>query len=209
MTMIRNINLSTISVVANNSSPAPTSNAPDAEPPGLLPDAKLESMQHSGDVGAMIAALLIESSQHSREIARSVRDAALAAEDAAFGRKIDAMESAAQERLIGGLASGGMTIGAGTVPVAGDFMHNAPMAKSAKAWEGGAATGKTLGDFCAAQSDIEREHAERAMTQAKRNVESAGDMDKDAKDLLRRAMGYYSEYARAKDDASKAALFRA
>lgn len=182
---------------------------PETGPPELLPEPELHRMQISGDIGAMIAALLIETSKSSRDIARSVRDTAAAAEDAAHASKIRHMQDAADARLVGGLTSGGLTIAAGVAAGGGEVRRNALLAKSEKSLEGGATVADSIAKFSATESDIEKEHAERAQAQAKRNVESASDLEKDSRDLLRRAMSHYADYVRAKDDASKAALFRA
>lgn len=177
--------------------------------PSTLPDANLSELKSSGDVASMIAALLLEAGKASREISRRARDAAAAAEDAAHARKIEHMESAASARFAAGLASGSCQVVGGGAAVTGNLWHNDPLAKSKDCFEGSGVIGKAFGDLNAASHDMEKERAERELTQAKRNVEAAGDMDKDAKDLIRRAMGYYGDYIRAKDDATKAALFRA
>lgn len=199
-----------VNSVAFATAPAtPTSVPTDGQSPELLPDPQVHRLESSGDVGAMVAALLMEMSKSSREIARSSREAATAAEDAAHAQKIEHMKDAAESKFIGGLTSGGLTVGSSALAVGGEMGRNEPVAKSAKSLEGGSAIAGAITNFSASNSDVEKEHADRALTQAKRNVESAGDMDKDAKDLLRRAMSHYAEYVRAKDDASKAALFRA
>lgn len=196
--------------VTQNDEPIRASPGTAAEdPPAMLPDASLHEMTLSGDTGAMIAALLLESGKASREVARKARDAAAAAEDAAHADKIEHMESAATSRMIGGIAGGGCQAAGGTAAVFGSVARNDPWLQSKPIFEGGGTIGKSLGDFAATNADIEKEHADRALTQAKRGVESAGETDKDAKELLRRALGYYGEYVRAKDDATRAALFRA
>lgn len=178
------------------------------EAPSVLPSPNAR-LQTSGDVGAMIAAMLLSSAQTSREIARRTRDAAAAAEDVAQAQKIEHMEEAAKWRFVGGVTGGAMKVASGAAEGGGEIGRNYPIKAASKPLEGGGDVGKSITDYVAAQEDIEVQHADRALTQAKRNVDAASEMDRDSKELLNRTLGYYAEYMRAKEDATKAALFRA
>lgn len=182
---------------------APIAGAP---PAGVLPD-PMVSLAASGDVAAMISALLLEAGKNSREVARQSRDAAIAAEDAAHARKIEHMENAATQQLVGGIASGGLQIYSALATATAPSDSAGKVATALLGGYDKLATAYT--SYAAKQEEKEQARAERALTQAKRGVEAAIDTDKDAKDLIRRAMGYYADYLRAKDDANKAALFRA
>jgi hypothetical protein len=179
-----------------------------ADAPSLMP-ASATTLASSGDVGAMIAALLLESGAASRETAKLLKDAAAAAEDAAHARKLDEMSTAADRKLGAGLAVGIGEIGQGGLGFSGAATKDDRLGAASPGAKGLGDAAKAGFDYLASSNDEEVAKADRAMTQAKRNVESAGDIDKDAKDLLRRAMSHYADYVRAKDDASKAALFRA
>lgn len=183
--------------------------APTSEAPTPLPDARLHDVASSGDVNAMIAALLVETGQAARESAKMARDAAAKSEDAAHAAKIDHMETAATWKLVGGIVGGTSKIGAGGAEIGGALGRSAPLQASSKGLEGAGDVGKAFADFAAAGEDLEVAHADRALTQAKRHVEASTEADSDAKDLIRRAMSAYADYVRGKEDATKAALFRA
>lgn len=175
--------------------------------PEVMPE-PIAALASSGDVGAMIAALLLESGKTSRETAKLLKEAAGAAEDAAHTRKIDAMETAADRKLVAGVAQGAGSVVEGVMGGTGAATGK-PLEKFSPIAKGGGSVDGAVWNYLASDAEKEVAKADREATQAKRNVESAGDIDKDAKDLLRRAMSHYAEYVRAKDDASKAALFRA
>lgn len=186
---------------------ASAADATPSEAPAVLPSSS-SSLASSGDIGAMISALLLESGKATRETAKLLKDAASACEDAAHARKIDAMETAADRKLVAGITEGAASITEGFMSGLGAASEGYAGKFSAIA-KGGGTVDKTMWNHFAADAERDVAQAEREVTQGKRNIESAGDMDKDAKDLLRRAMSHYAEYVRAKDDASKAALFRA
>jgi hypothetical protein len=191
--------------------PQGTNDVPTSAPP-VLPDSKTAVLMASGDLGSMLAAMLIEAGTHSREVARRSKEAALDAEDAACVGKIESMKAEASHRFYAGLADGaGMAFEgvaamspAVLTKVSPDVLKGAGgmgkgIAKGGSAFWGESADG--AGREVAA--------AERAITQARRNVEAASDSEKDAKDLLRRTLDHYKDFITAKEDAQKAATLRA
>ena len=189
---------------------APT--APMPEPSPLMPESKTSEIMASGDLGAMIAAMLLETGARSRETARNAKDAAMKAEEAACEQKIQKMEVEAKKKLFAGLAGAAAT----GLPGVASFASAAMPKVDARVFQGSGAISDSMSKGAGAlwsyeADDAKREiaQAEREITQAKRAVENASDDDKDAKDLLRRALDHYKEFATAKEDAKRAALFRA
>jgi hypothetical protein len=180
----------------------------------LLPKSKVDQLMASGDVASMLAAMLIEAGEKSKEAARLSRDAALQAEEAASQRKIEHMEKAAEQKFLGGFASGLGVTAQGGLGITGAAVAKSDLGHDG--WKGGGSASDGIGKMggayfneMGAQEDKEVAQAERELTQAKRAVESASDDGKDAKDLLNKVLDHYKELTTAKEDAKRAALFRA
>jgi hypothetical protein len=160
----------------------------------------------------MIAAMLLEAGDHSRDIARKSRDAALEAEAAACAKKIHAMKDAAQDEFLAGAIGAAGTGLSGLASISAAVRPNTDsrlFTGSGGIAEGLSKGGTAYWNWSSGQAEQEEATAERAMTQAKREVESASDQEKDAKDLLRRTLDHYKDFLTAKNEASQAALFRA
>jgi hypothetical protein len=183
-----------------------------AEAPPLMPQSSTAELMASGDIGAMISAMLLEAGGHSRDIARKSKEAALDAEEAACSKKIHEMENSAENKLAGGLASAFGSGLAGGASIASALRPNTNQAFFKGGGEAADALGKGASAYWSYQSDqanLEVEKAEREMTQARRGIESASENEKDARDLLRRALDHYKDFVNAKNAAAQAALFRA
>ncbi len=179
----------------------------------LLQNPEETALTCSGDLGAAIAAMLLIASKNQRAAAREAKEAALASEVAAHRSRIDNMEKAAEKRFVGGMTSGFTTIGAGGMTLAGGTCSEM---SNQKKFEGGGKAGDGAGKVAeaffardASEADRAAETDEQAAKQAGRTIERAIDDAKDANDLLRRAMEHYKEFLTAKEDAKRAALFRA
>lgn len=177
-----------------------------------MPESKVSQMMATGDVGSMIAAMLLEAGAHARESARRAKDGALRDEEAASAKKLAAMESEADSRFMAGLAeaSGSGVVGAAEISTA--VFPNT----NAKIFTGSGQEGKAISQgasaffsYDAEASKRESASAEREVAQAKRAIESASDDARDARDLMRRALEHYKELVSAKDEANRAALLRA
>lgn len=190
----------------------PAAEAKAAQPASILPESKTTELMARGDLGAMIAAMLLEAGADSREAAREAKDAALAAEEAACARKIEHMKGSASARLWGGIAAGLGTTLSGATTIGGSFASSQSVqqrwAAGGKIGEGVARAGASGFEFQADASDRDAARAEREMTQAKRAVESASEDENDANELLRRTLDHYKEFVSAKDQAQQALLFR-
>ena len=206
------INLNASSPVVMYATQPRVAAAPGPEPAPLMPESKASELMASGDLGAMIAAMLLETGARSRETARAAKDAALKSEEAACERKLQQMEVEAEKKLLSGLAGAAAT----GLPGLASVLSVANPKIDSRLFQGGGGLGdsmsKAAGAVWSSEADeAKREiaQAEREMSQAKRAVENASDDEKDAKELLRRALDHYKEFATAKEDAKRAALFRA
>ena len=178
-----------------------------------MPDSKEAEMMTSGDVGSMIAAMLLEAGAHARETARRQKETALEREEQAETAKIHAMSSEASDRMWGGLAdaAGGAVSGAAEISTAVLPNVNPKLLSGSGVGAKSGLQGLSSAYWNKNADDDKQDaaKADRKITQAKRNVESASDNDKDARDLIRRALDHYKDFISAKDEAKHAALFRA
>ena len=181
---------------------------PLSDAPPLMPQKPERELMASGDLGAMITAMLLESGKEARKSARAAKDAAGAAEDAAFERKIEDMKDAADARFAAGLGSAGGTGLSGVVTMVSPFSRDTANKGSAASIDALGKGGSVWATEVASQQDREVEKAERCVKQAGRSIESANDADKDAKELIEKALQFYAEYANGQNDMKKAALFR-
>lgn len=191
----------------------PAAAATEAAPPELLPKSSYDELMSSGDVGAMVAAMLLKASANSRATARAAKEAALRSEEAAARAKLELMQDKADASLVAGIVGGGATAVSGLVSGSCAFANGDKAEKAltgaAKGLDGSGNVARSVWDFDAANREIEVQAQERRLLQAKRGVESASDDDRDARELARKVLGFYAEYQRSKEDARKAALFRA
>lgn len=194
---------------------ATTSSAPatdaGADDEGLMPEAR--ELMASGDIGQMIAALMIKMSKSQRDTARTMKDASMKAEDAAQSAKIKAMQDQADAKFTAGMVSGCATIGSGACSMVGGFKGgDGAMAKwngAGKGVEGMGKVGETIYKGAADRAAQDEARADFAAKQAGRGVEAAKDNEKDARETARKAIDLLKEWQGAKDSAQKAALFRA
>lgn len=177
-----------------------------------MPESTTARLMASGDLGSMVTAMLLEAGTHSRETSRKAKDAAARQEEAACSRKIEHMKEEAENKLLAGIASSAGT-GLSGLATIGSAVRN----KTDPALFKGSGTlaegvGQGLSAAWTRYADDAKEavaQAEREMTQAKRAVESASDGEKDARELLRRALDHYKSFLSAKDDAARAAILKA
>lgn len=187
---------------------APAANADDDL---LMPEAR--EMMASGDIGQMIAALLVKMSKSQRDTAREMKEASMKQEEAAQSAKLQAMRDQADAKLTAGMISGCATIGSGALQMSGGIAEGkkemAILNASSKGVEGFGKIGETLYKGAADRAAQDETRADFAAKQAGRGVEAAKDNDKDARETARKAIDLLKEWQGAKDSASKAALFRA
>lgn len=183
-----------------------------SEAPALMPESKTAQLMASGDLGAMITAMLLEAGTHSRETSRKAKDAAARQEEAASSRKIEHMKEQADKKFLAGMASSGGSFLSGVATISSAVCNKTDPAIFKGSGAGIEGVGIGASAFWSREADAANEasaQAEREMTQAKRAVESASDGEKDARELLRRALDHYKSFLSAKDDASRAAILKA
>lgn len=179
----------------------------------LLPS-PYASLSGSSDVGAQLAALIMEASREQKETAKETRAAAEQSQQAAEEHELAAMREESERKLAAGLIEGGTKMVGGAIGVGGaaaptgSFASSAAKGFSALA-EGAGRAGSAVATHYADQSKQEATEATQIVGRSKRAVDDARDLAKDAKEQLNRALGYYKEYLTAKSDTQKAALMRA
>lgn len=183
----------------------------DAHRRELLP-APFATLEGSADVGAQITALLVCASREQKQEAREARQSAETAQRSAEERELSKMSDEANCKLASGLVSGATQVAAGamTVGAAGAATD------TAKTLEGAATATQGFGkldsaclDYYASDASKGAKEANQRAGHAKTAVEDARDLDKDAKEMLNRALGYYKEYLTAKADTQHATLLKA
>ena len=174
-----------------------------------------------GDIGAELAKILIDMSRKQRDLAKSIRAAEEKAQVAAENAQLSALREKADNAFMAGMVSGAMTFTAGAIEFGGGIaMAKAPTqarADLASKLSSGAsktteAQGRLLGAAWQKAADLDGTYATEEEQRAghhKRAAEDARDDMKDAEDLIDKATSFLKEYQTARQDASKAALFRA
>jgi hypothetical protein len=177
----------------------------------LLPS-PLDQLSASSDIGAQIAGLLVCASREQKEAARQSRNAAETAQRAAEDRELDKMSDEADLKLASGIVQGTAQIAAGSI-TAGSACSSAATSKLcggvAKAVEGDGKLKSAFIDHFAADAAQGAKRAAFDAGHAKTAIDDARDLDKDAKEMMNRALGYYKEYLSAKSDTQRAALLKA
>jgi hypothetical protein len=177
----------------------------------LLPG-PLNELATSSDVGAQLAGLIVKAAYDQKEGARETRKISERAQREAEDKQLTAMKDDADSSMVAGLMEGGTQIAGGAMGVVG---ANAAPATQA-ALKGSAAVvegmGKIDSAFAKHDASMSKQQAtaqEQNAAREKRAVDDARDLDKDAKELLNRALGYYKEYLTAKADTQRATLLKA
>lgn len=177
----------------------------------LLPG-PLNDLSSSSDVGAQLAGLIVKSAYDQKEGAREARQISERAQREAEDKQLAAMKEEATSNLIGGLMEAGTQIAGGAMAVAGAGCGDKAMETSLA---GSAEMVKGMGKFDSVMAKHDADMAKQSATREeqtasreKRAVDDARDIDKDAKEMLNRALGYYKEYLTAKADTQRATLLK-
>lgn len=207
-----------------------TTTSPSSAPAGaagarLLPD-PVDSLCASGDPGAMMAALIIKSAKEERSTSEQARDAEAAIQDCEERNEVAAMHAQADDIRYEGIAKGLSEVGSGALTVASgsaqvDTARAPTKAASdvfnghAKSYDGAGRIASGVGELYSKQLAANgKEHEatakmhEQAATHAKHSVDSSDDDVKDARELFKKALDFYHEYATSKAQADAAALHR-
>jgi hypothetical protein len=215
----------TVNVVPSTSSPTATSTST-AAALELLPP--VEQLACSGDPGAMVAALAVQSSNTQREIARSQRDNALQAQAHAQAAEIQDMRSKANWQRVQGGVDGALQIGQGVFDVVSgindakavaqtDDKAAAAHSKVNSAWDRGGATlvgaTKSIADGfmngAITDTDADAKVQDAAAQSFKQIADDAHDSERDAQATIDKAIDFYKEYVDTKAQAAMAAVHRA
>ncbi len=174
------------------------------------PFAELASTQ---DIGAQIAALIVSVAREQKESARATRAVAERAQQAADENELACMKEQADAKLAAGMLEGGTKVVSGAIGIGSAGCSSKA---AAAAWkgvaEGTAGAGKVLSTLKNHDADMaalaEKKWGQIAGREG-RAVGDASDLEKDAKEMLDRALSYYKEYLTAKSDTQRATLLRA
>jgi len=167
----------------------------------------------SGDIGAEMAALAVQSGQEQKDVARASRDADEAAEEHEEDQEVQAMRQKADdirsEALLDGIgtaAEGIGMIGAGfsSTPQVGERWQGGGKLVAAGMHIGGGDKGahEAADDATAAQHAAAADHAKSA-------AEDMHDAARDASDYVKTAVEFYRDYVSTEAETRAAALHRA
>jgi hypothetical protein len=176
-------------------------------PEALLPQPFAE-LASNADIGAQIAALIVSVAREQKESARAARATAERAQATADKKELSAMEDQADAKLLAGLAEGGAKVAAGGIGI-GSVGKSKAWTGLAQVIEASGKVGSTFKNHDADMAGLEEKRWGQISTREGRAVGDASDLEKDAKEMLDRAISYYKEYLTAKSDTQRATLLRA
>lgn len=218
------------SVDAIHGATVPQSSQTDVPPPepDVMPE--LNQLACSGDPGAMLAALTMQSAKTQEKTSRAMRDQAMSAQEKADAAAVQDLRDKADLQRAQGIFDGVMQIGKGACDLASGLSSiGAESAKSdgnakaqtklekVAAWTkfSSAACGATqaVGDGVF-QGEITDKDADEKVHDAsadtfKKMADDAHDSENDAKQLLNKALDFYKEYVDTKNQTAMAAIHRA
>jgi hypothetical protein len=97
--------------VGGESAPAAAASRPATETPTVMPE--IQQLVCSGDPGAILAALTMQTAKNERDVSRKQRDAAMAAQEKADAGAVQDMHDKANLQRAQGIFDGAMQIGQG------------------------------------------------------------------------------------------------
>ena len=178
----------------------------------ILPD-PLAAMALSGDPGAELAALAVQSGERQQTVAQTARDTEAQIEVGEDHQQVDAMHQKARDIRAAGIWEGGGMIGEGACSFTGAFLPSPKLGNSFVAGGKGAdgvakvvAAGSRAAE---ANDDATAAAAKSASDQAKSAADDLHDVKKGAGDFISAALDFYREYTSAQASANSAALHRA
>jgi hypothetical protein len=178
----------------------------------LLPDPASELMM-TGDPGAMVAALVVESAKDEKEVSRKIERTQEEIQDSEEQAQVAAMHAKASDMRAQALASGAAGMVEGALSIAGAC--NPKDGIRSRAFEASSTlvgTCRKVGDQIGAAHDEDADANvtahEHAASHASRAYQEAYDDERDAKKLLDTAVDFYREYSNAADQAKAAATHR-
>lgn len=177
----------------------------------LLPG-PMRELSSSNDVGAQLAGLILKSAYAQKEGAREAREMSERAQRSAEDQQLKDMKSEADSNLVAGLMESGTEIAGGAMNIGGAFSSEGTskaLGGSAEVVRGIGKVDSAFAKHDASMSKLSATAQEQTASREKRAVDDARDLDKEAKEMLNRALSYYKEYLTAKADTERAALLKA
>jgi hypothetical protein len=203
-------------------------------PSPLLPDPAL-ALTMTGDPGAMVAALAVETGQSEKDVSRKINQTEANVQYTQEQAEVSDMRNKAQDLLTQGIAEGGIDAGSAALSIAGaaspttttTTTTTTPTTTGTQATAVTTTTGHgpllgAIGKGVGAGSDALKgvfnsanENADANITQHDANAKAAGtaasaayDSMRDGQKLLDAATDFFKEYSAAEQQAKAAALFR-
>ena len=181
-----------------------------AAPSSLLPD-PLAQLAMSGDPGAMVAALVVETGKEEKDVSRHVEQAESNIQENEERTQVAEMHQKADDMRTQALVTGGIGVGAAAMSAAGslyDFNSKGQRAFAAASQGLTAGQGLAKGEYDATNEDADATVAmhEHNAADAGRAASQAYDNGRDAQKLLESAVDFFREYSSAQDQAKAAAL---
>jgi hypothetical protein len=155
----------------------------------------------SGDMGAQVAALVVQSGLEENEIARTERQTEERVQDAAEQEQVELLRQKADDTEMASFVEGGTEIAAGCM----GGQQTARGLATTGAGKIGGGVFKGLAD----RDEADAAAAEHAASHARRAVDDAIEAGKDARKLVGDAIDFYRGYENAAAQAQNAALRRA
>jgi hypothetical protein len=177
-----------------------------------LPD-PIASLLASGDPGAELAALAVQSGEQQEKTDQAARDVEQRIEVDADQQQVDALRQKAADIRTAGIWEGVGMVAEGGASVAGACFDcrrlGDAVGQSGKILHGGATVLGALFHGSEATDDANAAAAKSAADLAKGAADDLHDAKKGASDFISAAIDFYREYTSAQASASSAALHRA
>lgn len=164
----------------------------------------MKSTEVSGAANPMELAQMValDSARTGRDAARAQRDAARQSRELAFADRVEAMEDAATQRLLGGVVGGGLQCAGGLVGAG----------TGSQAWtqagSGAAELGGAFFEWSASAADIDAEQAGQRAEVAGEVAQQAGDSMREAVERSGRMLQRLESIDQAQQQAMLAAIGR-
>jgi hypothetical protein len=184
--------------------------SPASSSPGstLLPDPAAPRLDDA-EAGAQMELLVLLSARDDRESARTTRERSDAALRRAEDAQLDALEERTTAAFTAGMFGGAATAASGGLQIAGAATDHRAWEGGGRLAEGGGKMGSAFFERESSDASTEATHQEQMAGRSRRALDDARDAAKNARELADHALTFYKEYVAAKNEALRAALFRA
>jgi hypothetical protein len=173
----------------------------------------MSTLASSGDIGAEVAALAVQSGQVQKDVARAARDADAAIEESEQKQEVAAMHQKADDIRSEALVQGLGTMAEGGCQLAGSVIKTSQVSQAVQAggklangtaqiFAGTEKASEAGDDAAAAQHRAAAEHAKAA-------ADDMHDASRDASDYVKTAIDFYRDYVSTEAESRSAALHRA